>query len=101
MMGNLYYELEVHCYVSDKFIEHSFNISIKMLQISVKYGGQDIPGSPFAMTSDPNLDDVGYEKNGTGLQKKKFSSSSARGNDDDKGNFITNLKNLLFICKRK
>jgi hypothetical protein len=37
------------------------------------------------MTSDPNLDDVGYEKNGTGLQKKKLSSSSGRGSGDDKG----------------
>ncbi len=55
-----------------------------MFQISVKYGGQEIPGSPFAMTSNPDLDDVGYEKNGTGLQRKKLSSSSGQG-DDDKG----------------
>jgi hypothetical protein len=41
------------------------------------------------MTSNPDLDDVGYEKNGTGLQRKKLSSSSALGDDDaDKGKFF-------------
>jgi hypothetical protein len=59
------------------------------LQIAVKYGGVDIPGSPFLMTSNPNIEDVvnaalaevghgsrkgsalsperSYAKNGTGL----------------------------------
>lgn len=37
------------------------------------------------MTSSPNLDDVaaeeGYEKNGTGLQRKKLSSNQGDGKD--------------------
>ena len=55
-------------------------------QISVKFGGVDIPGSPFAMTSNPDLDDVtAFEKNGTGLQRKKLSSSSGHGDGDGDG----------------
>ena len=29
-----------------------------LLQVGVKYGGEDIPGSPFPMSSNPSLDDV-------------------------------------------
>ena len=32
-------------------------------QIGIKYGGEDIPGSPFEMSSNPDLDDV----TGTGI----------------------------------
>ena len=60
-------------------------------EIAVRYAGIDIPGSPFLMTSNPNLEDVvnaaisdglgsrkgssalsperNYSKNGTGLQR--------------------------------
>ena len=46
------------------------------LQISVKYGGLDIPGSPFQLTANPNqegAEDDGFYRNGTGLQRKKQS----------------------------
>ena len=29
-----------------------------LLQVGVKYGGEDIPGSPFPMSSNPSLDDM-------------------------------------------
>jgi hypothetical protein len=45
------------------------------------------------MTSNPDLDDVGYEKNGTGLQRKKLSSSSGHG-DDDGGEKMTKINDV-------
>ena len=62
-----------------------------LLQIAVRYNGVDIPGSPFLMTCNPNIDEVvnaaisdgtgsrkgssalsperSYSKHGTGLQR--------------------------------
>ena len=34
------------------------NCQYILLQVGVKYGGEDIPGSPFPMSSNPSLDDV-------------------------------------------
>ena len=34
------------------------NCKCILLQVGVKYGGEDIPGSPFPMSSNPSLDDV-------------------------------------------
>ena len=50
-----------------------------MLQVNVKYNGDEIPGSPFEMTSSPDLADVVGDV--TGNKSKKNSSSSRKGSD--------------------
>ena len=37
--------------------KHTFS-QCMLPQVGVKYGGEDIPGSPFPMSSNPSLDDV-------------------------------------------
>ena len=93
-------------------------------EVSVKYGGVDIPGSPFEMTSSPDLKDVvgdvnktksglssrkgselsperNYHKNGTGLMR----DGSMEGNILVKnkpyfiqGFFIAYLQVMVFFC---
>ena len=48
-----------------------------LLQIDVKYNGDPIPGSPFEMTSSPNLQDVVGDVTG-----KKSSTGSRKGSSD-------------------
>ena len=85
------------------------------LQIAVKYGGVDIPGSPFLMTSNPNIEDVvnaalaevghgglgsrkgsalsperSYAKNGTGLQR-----GSIAGDGKGDGDISDLIRNTL------
>ena len=93
-----------------KFFFRSF------LQIAVKYGGVDIPGSPFLMTSNPNIEDVvnaalaeagthgglgsrkgsalsperSYAKNGTGLQR-----GSIAGDGKGDGDISDLIRNTL------
>eukprot|EP00092_Neocalanus_flemingeri_P025254 GFUD01027386.1.p1 GENE.GFUD01027386.1~~GFUD01027386.1.p1 ORF type:complete len:4003 (+),score=946.67 GFUD01027386.1:1015-12009(+) len=57
-------------------------------QIGVKYGGEDIPGSPFEMSSNPDLDDVtgsgipGQQNGKSGLQDRKESKIGVSVNPD-------------------
>jgi len=57
-------------------------------QIGVKYGGEDIPGSPFEMSSNPDLDDVagggipGHQNGKPGLQDRKESKIGVSVNPD-------------------
>ena len=79
-----------------------------LLQIAVRYAGVDIPGSPFLMTCNPNIDEVvnaaisdgpgsrkgsaltpaeelSYSKHGTGLQRGSIA-------EDGKGRLITSYE---------
>ena len=79
-----------------------------LLQIAVRYAGVDIPGSPFLMTCNPNIDEVvnaaisdgpgsrkgsaltpaeelSYSKHGTGLQRGSIA-------EDVKGRLITSYE---------
>jgi len=57
-------------------------------QIGVKYGGEDIPGSPFEMSSNPDLDDVtgsgipGQQNGKSGLLDRKESKIGVSVNPD-------------------
>ena len=48
-------------------------------QVNVKFNGDEIPGSPFEMTSSPDLQDVVGDVTGN---KKKSSASSRKGSND-------------------
>ena len=45
-------------------------------EIAVRYAGVDIPGSPFLMTCNPNLDDVVNAAISDGLESRKGSKSN-------------------------
>ena len=82
-----------------------------LLQIAVRYAGVDIPGSPFLMTCNPNIDEVVnaaisdgpgsrkgsaltpdeercYSKHGTGLQRGSIA-------EDGKGRLISSASHFL------
>ena len=55
-------------------------------QVAVFYGGVEIPDSPFAMTSNPNLDDVIDAQDiggGLGSSRKPSRQGQGGGDDDD------------------
>ena len=52
-----------------------------LFQIAVFYNGDEIPDSPFAMTSNPNLEDVISATNAKGLNSSRKSSRDSEISD--------------------